>query len=312
MKRLFFVLQIFLFIAFNFSLLLAGYQLASSSQSFVQTLGQDKPQYDLKEEFDPSLQTINNLDKLVAFCDGLYTEKASTNSSIHIDEIYPDIVSSVIRKRFYHGYSMYGLSNNYMATMVSDVTVEGLNAIVVPDDILKYPYAACSQQSIVFMEILRKKGFPTRKVGFKGKDNGHFCFEVYYNSGWHFYDPDMEPNVAVLNAYNRPSIAFLTENPEILLKAYHQYPREKTLDIFMNYSYGAVNTFAAPKAMIFQKATKIFSYIIWLFFLIAFIIVRKKYLRLSRQHVRNNGVHLPRIQQGTPQVYYPNYSAQGA
>ena len=76
----------------------------------------------------------------------------------------------------------------------------------------------------------------------------------------------MEPSVAVLNAYNHPSIAFLAQNPEILLKAYHQYPREKTLDIFMNYSYGAVNTFSAPKAMVFQKATKIFSYTIWLVF----------------------------------------------
>ncbi len=312
MKRLFFVLQLFLFIVFNFSLLLTGYQLAGSSESTLKRAAYDKPQYDLKEEFDPSLQTLNTVGKLVAFCDGLYTEKASTNSSIQMDEIYPDIVSSVIRKRFYHGYSMYGLSNNYMATMVSGVTMEGLNAIVVPNDILKYPYAACSQQSIIFMEILKQKGFPTRKVGFQGKTYGHFCFEVYYNGGWHFYDPDMEPSVAVLNAYNHPSIAFLAQNPEILLKAYHQYPREKTLDIFMNYSYGAVNTFAAPKAMIFQKATKIFSYTIWLFFLLAFILVRRKYLRLSRQYVLNKRIHIPRIEPGTSPIYYPNYSAQGA
>ena len=75
--------------AFNFSLLLTGYQLAGGSQSTTQRLGYDKPQYDLKEEFDPSLQTLNTVSKLVAFCDGLYTEKASTNSSIKIDEIYP-------------------------------------------------------------------------------------------------------------------------------------------------------------------------------------------------------------------------------
>ena len=313
MKRLLFVLQAGLFIAFNFSLLLTGYQLATGSQSFTQNqVYNTKPVYNFKEEFDPSLHTLNTVDKLVAFCDGLYTEKASTNSSIALNEVYPDIVSSVIRKRFYHGYSEYGFSNNYMAMMLSGVTMEGLSAIVVPNDILKYPYAACSQQSIIFMEILRKKGFPTRKVGFKGKENGHFCFEVYYNKGWHFYDPDMEPSVAVLNAYNHPSIAFLAQHPEILVKAYHQYPREKTLDIFMNYTYGPVNTFAAPKAMIFQKATKIFSYTIWLFFLLAFILVRRKYLRLSRQYVRNNRIHLSRIQPETPPVFYPNYSAQGA
>ena len=282
MKKLFFVLQLFLFIAFNFFLLLTGYQLAGSPAT-MQRMSYGKPAYDNKEEFDPSLQTLTTVDKAVAFCDGLYMEKANNNATIKIDETYPDIVSSVIRKRFYHGYSMYGFSNNYMAMMVSGVTQEGLGAIVVPDDILKYPYAACSQQSIVFMEILNRKGFPTRKVGFSGKKNGHFCFEVYYNNDWHFYDPDMEPNVAVLTAYHRPGISFLTKNPDILYKAYQQYPKEKVADIFMNYSYGVVNTFAAPKAIIFQKVSKFLSYSLWSFFLLAFLWARKKYKRLSRK-----------------------------
>ena len=162
------------------------------------------------------------------------------------------------------------------------------------------------------MEILNRKGFPTRKVKFQGKQRGHFCFEVYYNNDWHFYDPDMEPNVAVLTAYKRPGIDFLTKHPDVLYKAYQQYPKDKVADIFMNYSYGAINTFAAPKAIIFQKATKFFSYTVWLFFLIAFIAARKKYNRLRLQNVRNNRIHLPRIQPGTSPVYYPNYSAQGA
>ena len=311
MKRLFFVLQICLFIAFNFFLLLTGYQLAGSP-STMQRVGYGKPVYDLKEEFDPSLQSLTSVDKLMAFCDGLYMGKANNNGTVTVDETYPNIVSSVIRKRFYHGYSLYGFSNNYMAMMLSGFTMEGLSAIVVPDDILKYPYAACSQQSIVFMEILQQKGFPTRKVGFKGKNNGHFCFEVYYNRGWHFYDPDMEPSNAVLTAYKRPPISFLAKNPEVLLQAYHQYPKEKVMDIFMNYSYGTINTFAAPKAIIFQKLTKFLSYTLWLFCLAGFILVRKKYKKLQLKYVRNNRIHIPRIQPGTSPIYYPNYSAQGA
>lgn len=311
MKHFFFILQIFLFAVFNFFLLLTGYQIAENF-SPPKKPGLGKPVYNLKEEFDPSLHTLNTIDKIVAFCDGQYVEKAHNNNSIKLNEIYPDIVFSVIRKRFYHGYSTYELNNNYMASMLSGVTMEGLDAIVVPNDILKFPYAACSQQSIVFMEILKTKGFPTRKVGFKGKTNGHFCFEVYYNKGWHFYDPDMEPSTEVLSAYNHPDIAFLVKNPAILLQAYHQYPKAKTLDIFMNYSYGAVNTFSAPKAMIFQKITKIFSYTIWLLFLFAFILARRKYTRLKEQHVRNNRIHLSHSQPVTSPVYYPNYSAQGA
>ncbi len=265
--------------------------------------------YNYTEEFDPTLKELNSVDKLASFCDSLFKEETRTNSVTSYEQIYSDIASSVVRKRFYHGYSLYGFSNNYMAMFLAELTKDGFSAIVIPDDILKYPFAACSQQSIVFMEILARKGFITRKVGFHGKITGHFCFEVYYEGSWHFYDPDMEPDVNVLNSYNRPSIAFLACHQDILLKAYRKWSTTLVLDIFPNYSYGRVNTFAAPRAIIFQKLTKIFSYTMWLFFLIAFILVRKKYLRLSRNYVRNNRIPIPRVQPGTSPIYYPNYSA---
>jgi len=275
----------------------------------MERINYSTPAYDHVEEFDPHLQRLNTVDKLVSYCDSLYEEKTFSDGNFNFEEAYSDITSSVVRKRFYHGYSLYGFSNNFMAMFLSQVSVDGLSAIVIPNDILKYPYAACSQQSIVFMEILKRKGFLTRKVGFSGKKYGHFCFEVHYNYSWHFYDPDMEPDLSVLASYNRPSIEFLGRHPEVLMKAYHQYPKEKVMDIFPNYFYGTINTFSAPRAYIFQQLTKFFSYTIWLIFLIAFILVRKKYLRLSRNYVRNNRIHLPRVQPGSSPVYYPNYSA---
>ncbi|MBL0337301.1 MAG: hypothetical protein IPP73_18825 [Chitinophagaceae bacterium] len=131
--------------------------------------------------------------------------------------------------------------------LLSQVSMEGLSAIVIPDDILEYPYAACSQQSIILMELLKQKGFTTRKVGFQGKTTGHFCFEVFYGNGWHFYDPDMEPDSKVLDANNRPDIQFLARHKDVLLQAYAQYPVEKVLDIFPNYFYGSVNEFLLQK-----------------------------------------------------------------
>ena len=308
MKKLFFLLQLVFFIAFNFFLLLTVYQFAGSRGAMVR-LGYKEPRYNHMEEFDPSLTRLNSLNKLVAYCDSMYSENSFADASIQFEKTYPDVVSSIVRKRFYHGYSLYGFKNNFIAMLLSRVSLNGLSAIVIPDDILQYPYAACSQQSIVFMEILKRKGFITRQVGFKGKANGHFCFEVYYNGTWHFIDPDMEPDITVLNAYNRPGISFLAHHSDILLKAYHQYPKEKVLDIFLNYTYGKANTFAAPRAIIFQQLTKFFSYTIWLFFLLAFILARRKYLRLSRQYVRNNRIHISRVQPGTSSVFYPNYSA---
>ena len=276
----------------------------------MKRIGYKEPSYNFSEAYDPSLERLNSLGKLTAFCDSLYNEKKQTESGVHFEQQFTDIAMTAVRERFYHGYSMYGFSNNFMAMILSKVSVSGLSAIVIPDDILKYPYAACSQQSIVLMEMLRKKGLSTRKVGFTGKKYGHFCFEVYYNGSWHFCDPDMEPSTAVLNAYNRPDIQFLAQHKDVLLLAYAQYPAEKVLDIFPNYFYGAVDQFPAKKARLFQKVTKIFSYTVWIFFLAAFILVRRKYLRMSRSVVRHTKIQLRRIPATEmPASYYPTYSA---
>jgi len=308
-KKIFFLLQLFLFIGFNFFLLTAVYQLAESSNS-INLPDRDKdPLYGFREDFDPSLLQLNSINKIANYCDSLYAETSSM-SQVKFENEYPQIVLSVIRSRFYHGYSEYNASTNFLASVISKITINGLRAVVIPDDILKYPYAACSQQSIVFMEILKRKGFTTREVGFKGKSTGHFCFEAYYEGGWHFYDPDMEPDNNVLTAYNHPSIAMLVRHQDILLQAYSQYPKEKVLDIFPTYFYGQVNSFPAPRAIIFQKVTKLLSYSIWIFFLLLFIMARKKYQRLSNKlNVRTSRIRFPQLQPGTSPVYYPEYQA---
>lgn len=279
MKKLLLSAQFFLFLAFNFFLLAAGYQFVTSSGA-TQRPGYGEPVYNNNEEFDPLLSRLNSLEKLSVYCDSLYASTGMGQSSFP-EASYIEIASSVIRKRFYHGYSLYGMNKNFMAMVLSKVSLPGLNAIVIPDDILKYPYAACSQQSIVLMKLLQSRGYPTRSVAFSGKMTGHFSFETYYNGSWHYNDPNKEPDVSVLKAYNTPSIAFLNKNPDILLKAYPQYSKQYVMDVFTKYSYGAVNTFPAPKAIIFQKVSKFLSYTLWSFFLMAFILVRRKYKRIK-------------------------------
>jgi hypothetical protein len=310
-KRILFSMQMVLFGLFNFSLLATILQLSGDSNP-LSRFDHDKPVYNHVEAYDPALGRLNSLEKLELYCDSIYAETVFTNNAVEFEKTYTDIVSSTIRNRFFHGYSYYGFGNNYLATFVSKTTIPGLSALVIPDDILQYPYAACSQQSIVMMEVLKDKGLITRKVSFQGKTSGHFAFEVFHDGVWHFHDPNMEPDKTVLNNYGRPGIAFLARNPEILLQAYSRYPKEEVLDIFPSYSYGPVNKFPAPRAIIFQRATKFLSYTIWLFFLAAYIIVRRKYIReRSKTYFRNNRIPVPQIQQGATSIYYPDYSAQG-
>jgi hypothetical protein len=313
MKRLLYSAQVILFGLFNFTLLVTLLQL-SGDLNPLSKFDYKEPVYNHIEEYDPSLSRLNTLYKLEQYCDSLYAGATSAVNSDKFEKNYSYLVSSVIRKRFYHGYSYYGFGSNYMAMLFSKLTLQGYSAVVMPDDILKHSFAACSQQSIVMMEILKSKGFKTRKISFYGKKaGGHFCFEVFYTNTWHFYDPNLEPDTTVLNAYDRPGIAFLASHPEILLKAYKRYPREEILDIFPTYSYGAINEFPAPHAILFQKLTKFLSYTIWLFFLVGFLLVRRSYKRLSsNKYVRNSRIYFPQPEAGTSSSYYPGLTAPGA
>ncbi len=53
----------------------------------------------------------------------------------------------------------------------------------------------CGYHVIAFRAIMRRLGYTTRDVSFNyqdpwtGKRSGHSSAEVYYNGGWHFFDP---------------------------------------------------------------------------------------------------------------------------
>lgn len=312
MKKTLFAAQVVFAGLFCFTLLMAVFRLTGITNPFSK-LDNPNPVSHRAEEFDPALQRLNNLIKLEHYCDSLYFTRYSSNDAAEFEENYTDLVLSVVRKRFYHGYSYYGFNDNYLAFLISKVSVPGYSAVVIPDDILKFPFAACSQQSIIMMELLKAKGLVTRKISFQGKKaGGHFCFEVYYNGSWHFFDPNMEPDLAVLDMHDRPGIAFLADHAAVLTSAYRQYPRDQVMDIFLNYSYGPINRFPAPNALLFHKITKVCSYTIWLFFLLAFVFVRHRYRRLTNlQHVRNSRIYLPQSESRPSSSYYPGLTAPG-
>lgn len=296
MKKLLLFTQLVLFISFNFFLLLNVLQLSNNTAAF-EDMDHEKPIYNGKEEFDPSLVRINSIKKLENLCDSIYNEQKKQNPSLVFEDNYPLIASSVVRKKFYHGYSSYGFSNNFMALMLEPFTGKWVSAIVIPDDIMKHPFAACSQQSIVMMTLLNRKGFTTRKVGFNGgkKWGGHFCFEAFYNNNWHFFDTDQEPDAALLAKYNRPSIEVIAQNDALLVSLYRHWNNpERVRGLFKSYFYGKPNTFEAPNALIYQRVTKFLSITLWMFLLGGFIFVRRKYLRLTNQtNVRNSRIFVP-------------------
>lgn len=235
--------------------------------------------YNHKEEYDPSLNHLNSIERLSSYCDSLFYLSTAKYTPQQLGHTYTDIVSSVIKKRFYWGYSWYSFSDNYLGVVISKVTGGDYAAIVDPDDMMKHPNAACSQQAIIMMEILKGKGFKTRKVGFFATSKGgHFACEIFYGDKWHFWDPTLEPDTIVLNKFNRPDIRFLSENKDVLFTSYRNYSKDSTflLDLFGHYSYGKPDVFPAKNALIFQETTKFISNTIWLFFLFGAVVLHNK------------------------------------
>jgi len=106
------------------------------------------------ELFDRNLLEINSLDKAENYVDEIY--KAEMLESFDTLK-YVEVVSGFAKKRFYHGLSHYNIYENWIAVLAGKVFWTHMSAIVNSDDILKYPYGLCSQQTIVFMELLKRK-----------------------------------------------------------------------------------------------------------------------------------------------------------
>ncbi|MBK6384542.1 MAG: hypothetical protein IPF69_14045 [Chitinophagaceae bacterium] len=156
MKRRLFTLQVILLGLLILAFLAAIIQVVNIVDPVAKQMN-ELPKSGRNEEFDPALSRLNSTERIINYCDSLYDQQYKNSDVDDFQKYYTEILSSVIRKRFYHGYSYYGLRTNYMAFLFSKVFANGYRAIIVPDDILKYPAAACSQQSIIMMEVLRKK-----------------------------------------------------------------------------------------------------------------------------------------------------------
>lgn len=314
MKRKLFRADIIFFSLFVISAVFTLLQLSGRYNPLTR-FDTSPPKNERQEEYEASLSRIKSVRKLEVYSDSLYNATYSQiNKEADYEKKYSNLLAAIVRKRFYHGYSEYGFSDNYLLTLFAKITNAAYNSVIAPDDVLKYAYASCSQQSVVMMELLNRKNISTRKVGFLGKKfGGHFSFEAYYNGQWHFFDTNMEPDLAVLNAYDRPGISFLTQHTELLTTAYRRYNADKILDIFPKYAYGTVNVFPAPRGLLFQKITGILSYSLWFFFFILFIITRRLYKRQTvSNYVWNRRIHFPPFFAGAPSVSHPGHKASGA
>src|SRR6188768_3574523 len=100
--------------------------------------------YNNIERFDPHLGNINSINKLEKYVDS----EASVKHINIYSEKYAALLAYIISSRFYHGFSHFTLSENWIAATGEKIFGYGLASKVDPEEIMEHPYAACSQQAI--------------------------------------------------------------------------------------------------------------------------------------------------------------------
>ncbi|KAA9041985.1 hypothetical protein FW778_08205 [Ginsengibacter hankyongi] len=215
----------------------------------------EKPVYDNSEMFDPSLSKLNSVNKLIE-----YSDSSANCKHIKIGTLeYGILVGSILRKRFYHGFSYYTFQENWLAVAAQASLGRALASPVDPNEILKFPYAGCSQQAIVMMRIMKEKNVPFRSVGFPH----HYATELFFKNSWYIFDSNLEPKIKPKERKENN-----WKSSADSLKKFYRGGNQYLNWTFGNATpiiFGKPNADPAPHASIFQIITKFLSKILWIF-----------------------------------------------
>lgn len=201
------------------------------------------------EEFDSTLfYRLQSVDDLLSYADSaLGTEARQTHA-------YSELLAVIIQKRFFHGYSYYSVTNNWMAWLAGVTIWDHLHAIVLPDDILKFPNAACSQQAIVLKECFKEVGIEYREVDLAG----HFVLEGTVEGQWLLFDTNLEPHFPK----GRKSLNELIQTGELVAAYEHVLSADAINKMFARPIFQRPNAPIAPMGTLFQQITGIISVIL--------------------------------------------------
>jgi hypothetical protein len=271
----------------NKKLLIAITVLLLAPNFFNEDLNRDAyytPPYDNKEKYDPALGYINSLDKLENYINDVTKQQNIQKGSLN----YVVAVEDAIEKRFYHGFSHLTTRENWIAAVSEKLFGFGLSCKVIPEDIMEHGNAACSQQTMVMMEMLNRKQLPWRKVGF----DHHYALEVQVNNNWYYFDPNMEPEMS-----EAERLESNWKGSADNLKKYYDTTRFTDLaykfGVNKQVIIGAVNEKQASNAKFFQSATGLLSKTLWILPLLIMAFSRRRVRNYNyREAAENNAIDI--------------------
>ena len=222
----------------------------------------------LNEKFNEGLLVINTpqkLDSLVSLeFEGNGHDTAKT--LLFMDDFF--------RNRFYHSYSEFSFHDNWIAVICGHLIWSHFLLPVVPDDIIKFPMAGCSQQGILFQQQLSRLKIPCSSLQFypmEYQSSGHYAITAYYKSSWHYFDPNLEP---IIVDSTMPSLEDIIQR-KLYLQMYTKKVNKDFKEYFINKNYKRVQERSYPKGNMyhFHLITHFLSDWLWLILLSIYFIL---------------------------------------
>jgi hypothetical protein len=253
--------------AFNKSTLLSLFLITlfiTFYSKFIFTSAPILPPTNLTETFDPALSRINSIETFeLEIANRLNNDYADTSKLVNC-------IDNIIRERFYHTYSEYTPKQNWISYVLGKTIMWGFLCPIEEEDILQFPFASCSQQSILFQKMLSIYGIKYCSVKFNTNDTsigGHFALQAYYQNSWHYFDPNKES----VKKQGDPSIETQIQNGEIYA-IYDSIVSKEWLNkkVEANLIKSEKNEIEGNNMRLFHKITRFLSSWLWLVFLIGY------------------------------------------
>ncbi len=219
------------------------------------------------EVYNHSLARIKDLKSAGRYIDSIYARQHS-----HFDSfLYLQVTKEFVKNKFYHGNAEYSWRENWICWILGKTIWSHFNSKVASKDVIIHSRAMCSQQTMVFTDLMKQKGYSYRYAYLLSKKRGHFCCEIWQGNEWHFVDVDMEPqwdkikeppNISLEKAISNNYLEKIYDSSYACVKEVtHVKPSVK---------YENINKELGGRMKLFQKITQVLS---WLVFFILGILL---------------------------------------
>lgn len=229
------------------------------------------------EKYEPALA-----EKISTYAD-LQQVVAASLEGVNGNAEKVQAIYAVLVPRFNHDEALHTLASNwilYTAGFVHPTFRHMWSPGIMVD---RSHSLLCDQVSYLLLDLVHQNGFRARHIG----PQGHVVMEVWYDEGWHLYDPDLEV-IPQDDSGRVLSLEELAQNEPLIAKYYGSHPlmpeliRARQNHLYMNTPEGARFDWKANILVVVEQVAEVLKFILPVLMMVAggLLLWRKKRLQV--------------------------------